>query len=181
MLLYHIGAHRPTPRPMVQYDHRISCSSGVFLTPEWRPVARYFGGRFSTSKKCRIYKFDVPRSVIRRSGGFRRYDSATEIVIPAELWKEVKFLGSEEVPTRRPGKDRRDKIAHARDEKLKGDVRAHLAQGIARQFRLSVKEAYRKMDAKFPSRGIMLYVHSERKAYLKSIGQGIYKFFPDMD
>lgn len=59
----------------------------VFLCkhPAEIPVAHGLDGN--------LYIYEVPSWVFRKSGGWRRYDNATELVIPAELWKEVRFLG----------------------------------------------------------------------------------------
>jgi hypothetical protein len=40
-----------------------------------------------------VYVFDVPRWVIKKSGGFKKNDYASEIKIPNTLWKYVKFVG----------------------------------------------------------------------------------------
>lgn len=93
--LYHIGKRPPSPKP---YNSDLSdkwerdwlpegISSGVFLTPNPIEV------RISHYKWGHVYTFEVPEWVIRKSGGIHRFDNASEVLIPENLWKYVKFVG----------------------------------------------------------------------------------------
>lgn len=97
-VLYHIGPRPPFPNyhtgwriPLEQGWSRhwlpepVLC--GVFLTPEPLAVRQFHGITGN------VYAVLVPEAVIRQSYGLHRYDSATEILVPAQLWNRVKLLG----------------------------------------------------------------------------------------
>ena len=66
---------------------RKPASSGVFLSNNPKRVAPMHGV-FGN-----VYAYDVPEKVIRKSGGIRTFDRATELLVPGEDWKKVKFKG----------------------------------------------------------------------------------------
>lgn len=97
-LLYHIGPRPPSPNyrtgkltPLGQGWTRHwlpdPVLSGVFLTPDPLAVRQFHG------VSGNVYAALVPESVIRRSYGLHRYDEATEILVPENLWGQVKLLG----------------------------------------------------------------------------------------
>lgn len=61
--------------------------TGAFLTNNPQRVAPMHGifGH--------VYAYEVPEKTIRKSGGIRTYDKATEILVPGDQWKHVKFRG----------------------------------------------------------------------------------------
>lgn len=144
MILYHVGKRLPTPFSLVRYEHRTRWSRGVFLTPEWRQVVEYFGGRNETSKgkAKRLYVFEVSMSIVRRAGGFRKVANATEIIIPEELWGEVKFLGSSEIPKILPGKNRGEDLHHnLMESKISREI-DYISHVLSERSGMSIKAAY---------------------------------------
>ncbi len=96
--LYHIGRRPAHPHPKRSRSARDSelwerpwlgapVDAGVFLTPNPVEIWRNHGVR------GHVYAYRVPESVIEASGGLHRYDTGTEILIPASLWSQVQFLG----------------------------------------------------------------------------------------
>ncbi len=100
-VLYHIGPKPPQPKPFVPkmtidnellVDHerpwlKEGPDSAIFLTNN--PVAVWENHGI----RGHLYAYRVPEWVIEQSGGMHRYSDASEIVIPASLWKHVKFMG----------------------------------------------------------------------------------------
>lgn len=102
-VLYHIGKAPPRPYPHRTYEVnpfvrvmeewerpwlQEPVETGVFLTPNPLAIGHHHG-----RGKGNVYAYRVPEWVIAKAGGIHRYDHGTEILIPAELWPEVKFLG----------------------------------------------------------------------------------------
>jgi len=117
--LYHMGDHPPQPVPKMKWfkewdpkavdpdtgertgdyvnvepDHHwrrpwlsSPVASGVFLTPNYREVALFHG------KAGITHVFKVPQWVIKKSGGLHRFDRATEVLIPEEIWEEAGVKG----------------------------------------------------------------------------------------
>lgn len=98
--LFHIGRRPPEPKPKATYFDRgqatdewerpwleESVREGIFLTPNPIAVAEnhFVNGH--------VYAYSVPEWVIKEAKGLHRYDSATEILIPAHLWRHIKFKG----------------------------------------------------------------------------------------
>jgi hypothetical protein len=94
MILYHIGPGPPQPVPpkrgnwyrehkQIEFDEKV-----VFLTNNYCRVWRNHG------RHGNLYIYDVPKSVIKESGGINTYDFATEVIIPEHLWNQCKFIGS---------------------------------------------------------------------------------------
>lgn len=97
--LYYIGRRPASPKPKTRYvDYdgtewnrewlRDPVLSGVFLTPNPVDVGQFHGLMWGN-----VYAYCVPEWVIKSAGGLHKFEHATEILIPAELWKHVKFLG----------------------------------------------------------------------------------------
>jgi len=105
-VLYHIGKTPAFPKPAqtkaarnTRHDQeepfsgawirpgREPIASGVFLTPDPHRVALNHG------VLGHVYSYKVPEHVVRKSGGIRTFDGASEIVVPHDLWHHVKFLG----------------------------------------------------------------------------------------
>lgn len=141
MKLYHLGKRLPSP-----HSHPRMEGCGVFLTPEWRPVFRYFGQ--SRRNYPRIYIFDVPRAVIRQCGGLKRYDRATEIFILEEYWDQVKFLGSRETPRGLKSRPIQEKIEHRLNQERRALGREATVRFISWRRGISEKEALKLL--RFP-------------------------------
>jgi|TARA_R110000824_G_scaffold401691_2_gene613705 hypothetical protein len=103
-MLYHIGKRPAEPKPKsrwlsqgqpdeewVRYWLSNSVSSGVFLTSNPTDVVQHHG------VSGNVYAYKVPEWVIEKSGGIHRFDTATEVLVPEEVWneagKEIEFLG----------------------------------------------------------------------------------------
>lgn len=59
----------------------------VFLSPNPDGIYAHHG------KHGNIYALEVPKWVIKKSGGIHRYDGGSEVLIKPSLWTHVKFLG----------------------------------------------------------------------------------------
>lgn len=95
VIMYHVGKRPPQPKP---YRGDIfggwnrkwlgsDVPEAVFLTD--RPVdVGVHHGIFGN-----VYAYRIPMSVVRDSGGIHRFEDVREIVVPADLWDRVQFLG----------------------------------------------------------------------------------------
>jgi hypothetical protein len=95
--LYHIGKRPAQPRPNKGWIHTgpfkrswlpgLTFDVGVFLSSDPLSVAKHHG------VLGHVYAYKVPWKVIVEAGGLHRYDNATEIIIPENLWDQVRFAG----------------------------------------------------------------------------------------
>lgn len=98
MIIYHIGRRPPRPREHFgKFLHHWPSMDepGAFFSPRWEPV--WYCHLGCNRQNLHLYRYECPRAIIRRAGGFRRYDSATEVYIPQSLWGGLRFLGGEEL------------------------------------------------------------------------------------
>ena len=66
---------------------RKKARTAVFLSDDPLSVGLKHGAR------GHVYAYEVPWSVIKESGGIKRYDRARELMVPGHLWPKVRFLG----------------------------------------------------------------------------------------
>lgn len=126
VVLYHIGPRPPQPRPCRHVEGtwrrqgREDVLSGVFLTPDPVAVSAAHGVRGT------VYAVRVPRAVLARAGGLRRYDRATEVIVAAEDWPQCRVLGrshdaAELTAARRAYAARRELASGARGDRWERD------------------------------------------------------------
>ncbi len=178
-VLYHIGKTPPIPQPAHTKHARASgrkigdgpdqspegawvrpgrppTSSGVFLTNNPRRVGSEQG------VKGNVYAYRVPEHIIKKGGGIKSFDRATELLVPHDDWHHVKFLGKsadkakfdqevKNTPKRvkyrgyqqyldrkdprvkwNPKKGRRDGRRYARDGRVQDDQGDQEDQGVQR-------------------------------------------------
>lgn len=82
-ILYHVGKRPPRPVPNKYHGPEVA----VFLTPDPIEVS------FNHNRWGHVYAVEVPKSEIRRCGGVRRYDRASEVILDAQAWKKARVLG----------------------------------------------------------------------------------------
>lgn len=100
--LYYIGKRPASPKPKPERRWMDAGQLGDAWVREWldKPVKKAV---FLTTEPIsvgirhgvwgHVYAYSVPEWVINKAAGLHRFDKATEIVIPDDLWKHVKFLG----------------------------------------------------------------------------------------
>lgn len=90
MKLYHIGPNldlAPIKSSNLEQGNNNNVVFGLWVTPNWRTLTANHG------VEGNVYALEVPKSQIRRLGGLRRTDCATELVLDEKAFKASKVLG----------------------------------------------------------------------------------------
>lgn len=90
MKLYHIGPNldlAPIKGWNLECGNNNGVVFGLWVTPNWHAVAANHGVQGN------VYAIEVPQSHIKRLGGLRRFDCATELVLDEKAFKASKVLG----------------------------------------------------------------------------------------
>ena len=90
-ILYHIGQRPAQPKPGRKGDSRRGDKSAVYMSSNPEAIFWFHGVTGN------VYAYRVPEWVIQKSGGMKRYDTGTEILIYKDVWDEagdeIEFLG----------------------------------------------------------------------------------------
>ena len=122
--LYYIGKSPAQPNPprknkkWIRPQYPEGLENGVFLTSNWKEVAYYHGVIGN------VYVYNVDNKVIKEAGELTRFDHATEILIPKNIWE--KYIG--------------DKI------KLKGKMKEKKINSELKEYEKNIKRHDLKMD-----------------------------------